>query len=51
MYVGYQTNREKERQVSEDIWGQIEKLKIVLEKNGDSRISGGGFEADVDRDN
>src|SRR3989344_157026 len=29
MYVGYQATREKERQVSEDIWGQVEKLKKV----------------------
>ena len=34
MYVGYQTNREKERQVSEDIWGQVEKLKIIFVKIG-----------------
>ena len=46
MYVGYQTNREKERQVSEDIWGQIEKLKIVLEKMGIPVYQVAGFEAD-----
>ena len=46
MYVGYQTNREKERQVSEDIWGQIEKLKIVLEKMEIPVYQVAGFEAD-----
>ncbi|KKU28740.1 MAG: polymerase protein [Candidatus Amesbacteria bacterium GW2011_GWA2_47_11b] len=46
MYVGYQTNREKERQVSEDIWGQIEKLKVVLEKMGILVYQVAGFEAD-----
>ncbi len=46
MYVGYQTNREKERQVSEDIWGQIEKLKIVLEKMEIPVYQLSGFEAD-----
>lgn len=46
MYVGYQSNREKERQVSEDIWGQVEKLKIVFEKMGVPVFSLPGFEAD-----
>ena len=46
MYVGYQTNREKERQVSEDIWGQVEKLKIVFEKMKVPVFSVPGFEAD-----
>jgi DNA polymerase-1 len=46
MYVGYQTNREKERQVSEDIWGQVEKLKIVFEKMGVPVFCVPGFEAD-----
>lgn len=46
MYVGYQTNREKERQVSEDIWGQVEKLKIVFEKMGIQVFATPGFEAD-----
>jgi DNA polymerase-1 len=46
MYVGYQTNREKERQVSEDIWGQVEKLKIVFDKLGTPVFSVPGFEAD-----
>jgi DNA polymerase I len=46
MYVGYQTNREKERQVSEDIWGQVEKLKIVFEKMGVPVFCLAGFEAD-----
>ncbi len=46
MYVGYQTNREKDRQVSEDIWGQIEKLEIVLGKMGVPVFQVAGFEAD-----
>jgi DNA polymerase I len=46
LYVGYQTTREKERQVSEDIWGQVEKLKIVFEKMGVPVFSLPGFEAD-----
>lgn len=46
MYVGYQTNREKDRQISEDIWGQIEKLKIVLDKMGVPVFQVSGFEAD-----
>ncbi len=46
MYVGYQSNREKERQVSEDIWGQVEKLKIVFEKMQIPVFSLPGFEAD-----
>ena len=46
MYVGYQTNREKERQVSEDIWGQVEKLKIIFVKIGIPVFQTAGFEAD-----
>ncbi len=46
MYVGYQTNREKNRQVSEDIWGQVEKLKVVFQKIGISVFQLAGFEAD-----
>ncbi len=46
LYVGYQSNREKERQISEDIWGQIEKLKIVLEKLELPVYQLSGFEAD-----
>lgn len=46
MYVGYQTNREKDRQVSEDIWGQIEKLKLVFEKLKIPVFQISGFEAD-----
>lgn len=46
MYVGYQTNREKDRQISEDIWGQVEKLKVVFEKLGIPVFSVAGFEAD-----
>ncbi len=46
MYVGYQTNREKDRQVSEDIWGQVDKLQLVLEKMGIPVFQISGFEAD-----
>src|SRR3989339_1066070 len=46
MYVGYQSGREKERQVSEDIWGQVEKLKLVFEKMNVPVFSVAGFEAD-----
>lgn len=46
MYVGYQTNREKERQVSEDIWGQVDKLQLVLDKMHIPTFQISGFEAD-----
>ena len=46
MYVGYQYNREKDRQISEDIWGQVEKLKVVFEKMGVPVFTAEGFEAD-----
>jgi len=46
MYVGYQVTREKDRQVSEDIWGQVEKLKVVFEKMGVPVFAVPGFEAD-----
>ncbi len=46
MYVGYQTNREKERQVSEDIWGQVEKLKKVFQLISLPVYQLSGFEAD-----
>ena len=46
MYVGYQHNREKERQVSEDIWGQVEKLKVVFKKMEVPVFTSAGFEAD-----
>jgi DNA polymerase-1 len=46
IYVGYQTNREKDRQLAEDIWGQIEKLKVVFEKVGVPTFQVEGFEAD-----
>lgn len=46
MYVGYQTNREKDRQISEDIWGQVDKLKIVFEKMDIPAFAIPGFEAD-----
>lgn len=46
MYVGYQSNREKERQISEDIWGQIEKLKQVFQLLNLPVFQLSGFEAD-----
>lgn len=46
MYVGYQSTREKDRQVSEDIWGQVEKLKLVMESMGVPVFCVPGFEAD-----
>ena len=46
MYVGYQVNREKERQVSEDIWGQVDKLKIVFERMKVPVFQVEGVEAD-----
>lgn len=46
MYVGYQTNREKDRQLAEDIWGQIEKLKVVFERLEIPVFQVEGFEAD-----
>lgn len=46
MYVGYQTNREKDRQISEDIWGQIEKLREVCKALGVPVYQLSGFEAD-----
>lgn len=46
MYVGYQVRREKDRQVSEDIWGQVDKLKVVFEKMGVPVFQVEGVEAD-----
>ena len=46
MYVGYQTNREKQRQVSEDIWGQGDKLKQVCQLLSLPVFQLSGFEAD-----
>lgn len=46
MYVGYQTNREKDRQISDDIWGQVEKLQTVLQKMSIPVFQMSGFEAD-----
>src|SRR3989344_3314713 len=46
MYVGYQHQREKDRQVSEDIWGQIDKLKRVFQLIGLPVYQLEGFEAD-----
>lgn len=46
MYVGYQTNREKDRQLAEDIWGQIEKLKQIFQLLNVPVYQIEGFEAD-----
>lgn len=46
MYVGYQTNREKDRQLAEDIWGQVEKLKQVFQLLSVPVYWVEGFEAD-----
>jgi len=46
MYVGYQTNREKDRQVSEDIWGQVEKLTVLWKSLNVPVFAVPGFEAD-----
>ncbi|MBI5358799.1 hypothetical protein HZB69_04210 [Candidatus Amesbacteria bacterium] len=46
MYVGYQANREKDRQISEDIWSMIEKLKQVFQLLSVPVFQLEGFEAD-----
>jgi DNA polymerase-1 len=46
MYVGYQANREKDRQISEDIWSMIEKLKQVFQLLKVPVFQISGFEAD-----
>ena len=46
MYVGYQHQREKDRQVSEDIWGQVDKLKKVFQLISVPVFQLEGFEAD-----
>ena len=46
MYVGYQTNREKDRQIFEDIYGQIDKLKQVFQLLSVPVYQIEGFEAD-----
>ena len=46
MYVGYQANREKDRQISEDIWSMIEKLKQVFQQLSIPVFQLEGFEAD-----
>lgn len=46
MYVGYQTNREKDRQISEDIWSQVDKLKSFFKSVGIPVYQLAGFEAD-----
>ena len=46
MYVGYQATREKNRQIAEDIWGQIEKLRVIFEHIAIPTFQIEGFEAD-----
>jgi DNA polymerase-1 len=46
MYVGYQHGRVKDRQMEEDIWGQVEKLKEHLGEVGVAVYQIEGFEAD-----
>ena len=46
MYVGYQANREKDRQIFEDIWSMIEKLKQVFQQLSIPVFQLEGFEAD-----
>lgn len=46
LYVGYQHGRTKDRQVEEDIWGQVEKLKEWLGRVGVAVFQLEGFEAD-----
>src|SRR3989344_6863928 len=45
-YVGYQHTRVKDRQIEEDIWGQLEKLRRSLESIGVAVFQLEGFEAD-----
>lgn len=46
LYVGYQHGRTKDRQLEEDIWGQVEKLKSWFVKLGVAVFQVEGFEAD-----
>lgn len=45
-YVGYQHGRVKDRQLEEDIWAQLEKLRHWLTKTGIAVFQLEGFEAD-----
>ncbi len=46
MYVGYQSNRGHDAQISEDIWSQKDRLKGILEKLKVVVFDAEGFEAD-----
>ncbi len=46
MYVGYQSNRGRDEQLDRDIWEQVEKLKVALEKLGVPVFAVAGYEAD-----
>ena len=46
IYVGYQHGRVKDRQLEEDIWTQVEKLKDYLGEAGVAVFQVEGFEAD-----
>ncbi len=46
LYVGYHANRDQDEKISKDIWGQVEKLKIVFEKMGVPVFTADHFEAD-----
>ena len=46
LYVGYQHGRTKDRQMEEDIWGQVEKLEGWLSKGKAAVFQIEGFEAD-----
>lgn len=46
LYVGYHANRGRDETIEEDIWSQVEKLKVVFEKMKVPVFSAPGFEAD-----
>lgn len=46
LYVGYHANRGRDESIEEDIWGQVEKLKVVFERMKVPVFSAPGFEAD-----
>ncbi len=46
MYVGYQANRGKDEQLDRDIWEQVERLKIALDKLSVPVFTAAGYEAD-----
>jgi DNA polymerase I len=46
LYIGYQSNRAHDEQMSIDIWGQVEKIETVLEKLAVPVFKVPGYEAD-----